>query len=131
MDKYNGEVIVDNNFATGSLTVLKRSLDDMYSHCKNPKFLNWLASYSSSKIKDWELLGWSECQPYPQDHPKYDPKDPNKLKHPETEYFYYYKVDIGGEMFCASVKMHRAKQREVLYVITENLDYNIHPGKHP
>lgn len=131
MDKYNGEVIVDNNFATGSLTVLKRSLDDMYSHCKNPKFLNWLASYSSNKIKDWELLGWLECQPYPPEHPKYDPQNPDKKKHSEAEYFYYYMVDIGGEKFCASVKMHRTQQREVLYTITENLDYNIHPGKHP
>lgn len=117
---------------TGSLTILRRSLTDVLTHCgDDSKVLEWLKDFSRDSIKGWKYIGWLECQPYQPDHPKYDPRDPNKKKHPEAEYFYYYMVDIGGEKFCASVKMHSMKGKEVLYVIKETLEFDIHPGKHP
>ncbi len=60
--------------------------------------------------------GWAENRPYPPDHKKYDPNNPNKKKHPETEYFIYYSMDIKGEKYWVNVKMHK-QYGEVVYTI--------------
>ena len=129
IDKYKGEVINDDNFVTGSLTILRRSLTDVLTHCgDDSKVLEWLKDFSRDSIKGWKYIGWLECQPYQPDHPKYDPKDPNKPKHPEAECFNYYMANIRGKNYYVSVKMHKMLGAEVLYVITENMEYEVHKG---
>ena len=61
--------------------------------------------------------GWAENRPYEPGHPKYDPTDPNKKKHPETQYFLYYSKNINGKKYWANVKMHRDYNGEVIYTI--------------
>ena len=43
--------------------------------------------------------GWAPCRPYPENHPQFDPKHPNKPKHGnDTNWFYYYTILIGASI---------------------------------
>jgi hypothetical protein len=46
-------------------------------------------------INDYE--GWAPNQPIQPGQKGYDPKKPNKRKHPEAEYFTYYSLTIKGK----------------------------------
>lgn len=59
----------------------------------------------------------TENRPYSPDNPHYDPKNPLRKKHPETDYFLYYSFMIKKKKYWANVKMHRNYNGEVLYTI--------------
>ena len=59
----------------------------------------------------------------------YDPKKPNKRKHPEAEYFTYYSLTIKGKTYWANVKMHKDLHGEVLYTIGETRPPDLIKGK--
>lgn len=70
-------------------------------------------------MKGWTYQGWAENRPIQPDGKGYDPKDPSKKKHPETEFFLYYSKEINGKTYWANVKMHYHYKSEVLYTIEE------------
>lgn len=115
---HDGILLENKMFQTGQLRILRRSLQDIFEHnLEDENFVRWLRSFDFSDIKDWEYAGWAENRPYDSTHSKYDPMNPNKKKHPETEYFLYYKLNINGETYWANVKMHNYFNGEVLYTI--------------
>lgn len=122
IDQYEGAKFSEKNFETGSLTLLRRSFVDIVEHAREDvNLMKWMKDFSISEfekeIKTWKYEGWAPNRPYDKDNPHYDPKNPNKRKHPETEYFLYYSFQIDGETYWANVKMHKYMNAEVLYTI--------------
>ena len=79
---YNGVSISGKNFVTGKITVLRRSLQDIFEHAIEYKRVNlWLQSFELIKLKAMKYRGWASNRPYPINHPKYDPDQPLKSKH--------------------------------------------------
>lgn len=114
----NGSVLRKKMFRTGSLRILPRSLKDIFEHnIEDKDLLVWLLNFDLSKIKKWKYEGWAENRAYSPDNPHYDPNNPRRKKHPETEYFLYYSFNINKKKYWANVKMHRNYQGEVLYTI--------------
>ena len=64
--------------------------------------------------------GWAHNRPYSSDHPRFNPNNPNKKKHEETDFFLYYSLNIDGIKYWANVKMHKYLKGEVLYKIEKN-----------
>lgn len=127
---YNGVVIENDAFCTGKIRLLRRSLQDIYEHSiEDPNVLQWLAEFDMSKLKDWKYEGWAENRPYSMNHPKYDPKHPDKKKHPETDFFLYYTLKINNTTYWANVKMHKLFKGEVLYTIEKNKPAYMVKGK--
>ena len=94
--------------------------------------MQWLSNFSLDNLKKMRYKGYAENRPYAPGHKNYDPKNPNKKKHDETEYFNYYKVDIEGETYWANVKIHKGYHgEEVLYTIEPNKPEDLIPGRHP
>lgn len=133
IDQYNGVQVKDDGFVSGALRILRRSLTDAYEHNRRDvRLLRWLSTFDVSQAKGWKHAGWAENRPYKPTDKKYDPKNPNKKKHDETEYFNYYKVDIEGETYWANVKIHKGYHgEEVLYTIEPNKPEDLIPGRHP
>lgn len=134
LHQYQGEVVKDSKYITGQIRVLRRSLTDIVEHDREDALLmQWLSRLSLKDFKGWKYEGWAENRPYEPGHPKYDPTDPNKKKHPETQYFLYYSKNINGKKYWANVKMHRDYNGEVLYTIEpkkpEDLIEGIPPKK--
>ena len=118
LDKYQGATVESDRFLTGKIRVLRRSLTDIMEHDKEDQVLmQWLLDFSLDDMKGWKYEGWAHNRTYEPGHPKYDPKNPSKPKHPETDYFLYYSKIIGGEKYWANVKMHNHYKGEVLYTI--------------
>lgn len=114
----NGTVLKSKMFKTGKLRILPRSLKDVYEHeIEDRDLLEWLLNFNLGKIKKWKYEGWAENRPYEPSHPKFDPNDPDKRKHPETEYFIYYSLKIKNKRYWANVKVHKNYHSEVLYTI--------------
>lgn len=131
IDPYDGVMVTGNEFATGSLTILRRSLNDVFEHnCEDIKLMNWLSGFDVDKISGWEYRGWAENRPYDPTHPKYDPQKPNNKKHKETEYFTYYSFEIEGDTYWANVKVHKNYGKEILYTIEKIKPEDLIPGKH-
>lgn len=62
-------------------------------------------------------FGFAYCWEFQEKHPKYDPSNPDKLKHEsDTEYFNYYTIKIENREYWANVKVHK-HYGEVLYTI--------------
>lgn len=117
LDPYRGTTLHNNDFVSGKLTILRRSMQDVFEHNREDlKLMAWLKDFDLEHIKGWKYKGWAENRPYDSSHPKFDPKNPNKRKHPETEYFLYYSLEIDGDTYWANVKM-RKDYGEVLYTI--------------
>lgn len=118
MHQYDGEAIESKNFMTGKMTVLRRSLGDIYEHAMEyGSIRKWLQTYDIQSLKSLKYKGWAKLRKYPKDHPKYDPKNPGKLKHQrDTDWFYYYTIKIGKRDYWANVKLHK-NYDEVLYTI--------------
>ena len=117
LDPYRGTTLHNNGFVSGKLTILRRSMQDVFEHNREDlKLMAWLKDFDLEHIKGWKYKGWAENRPYDSSHPKFDPKNPNKRKHPETEYFLYYSLEIDGDTYWANVKM-RKDYGEVLYTI--------------
>lgn len=113
---------------TGALTLLRRSMQDVYEHNREDiRLMKWLQKFDLDTIKGWEYQGWAENRPYSPEHPKFDPKNPNRKKHPETEYFTYYSLKIGRKTYWANVKVHK-DYGEVLYTIEEKKPDDLIPG---
>lgn len=118
LDPYEGVIVEDASYATGQMRLLRRSLTDIMEHEKEDAILmQWLADFNLDKLKGWTYEGWAENRPYEAGHKNYDPKNPNKKKHQETDYFLYYSLSIGGKKYWANVKMHNHYKGEVLYTI--------------
>ena len=128
LDPFNGATITGNEFMTGALTLLRRSMQDVYEHNREDiRLMKWLQKFDLGTIKGWEYQGWAENRPYSPEHPKFDPKNPNRKKHPETEYFTYYSLKIGRKTYWANVKVHK-DYGEVLYTIEEKKPDDLLPG---
>ena len=118
LNKYQGALVKDEHFITGQMRVLRRTLDDIFEHDREePKLIQWLSNFSLDNLKQMRYKGYAENRPYAPGHKNYDPKNPNKKKHPETDYFLYYSIEIEGKTFWANVKMHKHYKGEVLYTI--------------
>ena len=118
IDQYQGAKIEDECFLTGQMRVLRRSLSDIIEHDReDARLMQWLSDLTLEDFKGWNYEGWAHNRPYESGHPKYDPKNPNKPKHPETDYFLYYSKTINGKKYWANVKMHKDYNGEVLYTI--------------
>ena len=104
--------VFGENISSGSILITRGSIRETLSHTKNLAVRNIIFDLNKS-IKKWEYVGWLEC--------KTNPKT-GKTKHPEAEYFTYYKMEIGGETYYANVKANKAYQREELYCIRDFLD---------
>ena len=64
MDPFNRKCIDNKCFVTGSLTILRRSLQDVYEHSKEDfTLMKWLKSFKLENIKDWKYEGWAENRP--------------------------------------------------------------------
>ena len=128
LNPFNGVNIHRDDFVSGSLTILRRSMQDVYEHNREDLILmKWLKDFDLNSIHDWKYEGWAENRPYAPSHPKYDPNNPNKRKHPETEYFVYYSLKIGKKKYWANVKMHK-DYGEVLYTIEKKKPDDLTPG---
>ena len=93
IDKHQRIVIKDNNFITGEIRVLRRSLGDIQDHnIEDVTLMKWLSDFSFDDLRPCRYEGWAKNRPYPPNHPKYDPQNPEKKKHEETDYFLYYSI---------------------------------------
>lgn len=129
IDPFNGMSIRGKNFIHGEIIVLRRSLEDIKEHSyKDVRVLSWLTNFNKKKLRGWNYLGWDYPKPYHKGHPKYDKSNPNRLKHPETDYFLYYELKIAGKTYYANVKMHKYYNKEVLYTIESKKPNKVRKG---
>ena len=130
IDPYEGFDVRSDRFITGNLKILRRSLQDVFEHEKeDATLMQWLSKFSLKKVRGWKYEGWAPNRPYEHSHPKYDPKNPNKKKHPETDHFLYYSLKIGGKTYWANVKVHNYYHGEVLYTIESERPKDLIVGK--
>ena len=130
IDRFDGKLIKADNLHNGEIIVLRRSLDDVLFHAKEDKRVKfWLAGFNPGKLKNWKYIGWDYPKTYDKKHRKYDPDNPGKSKHPETSYFIYYELKIGGKKYYANVKMHKNYNKEVLYTIQSVKPKKIRKGQ--
>lgn len=115
---YTGIHIKGKQFETGKMTVLRRSLQDIFEHLVKDEIINrWLQEFDIKSLLKMKYRGWAPNRPYPKNHPKYDPLNPLLTKHQsDTEYFLYYTIKIGKRDYWVNVKMHK-HYGEVLYTI--------------
>ena len=115
---YTGISVEGNNFETRKMTVLRKSLQDIFEHgLEYGDVCRWLQSFDVESLKSMQYKGWASNRPYPEDHPKYDPANPSKSKHDtDTHYFLYYTIKIGKRDYWVNVKMHK-DYGELVYTI--------------
>ena len=79
---YTGLPIAGKQFETGKITVLRRSLQDVFEHALDSVEIQlWLQTFDIRSLLKMRYKGWAPNRPYPTGHPFYDPNNPNKLKH--------------------------------------------------
>lgn len=121
IDQFNGTTIEGNNFITGNMTILRRSLTDIYEHNKEDlRLMKWMQQFNFKSMKTIRYEGYAENRAYNPEHPKFDHLNPNKKKHQEASYFTYYSMPIGDKTYWVNVKVHK-HYGEVLYTI-ENVE---------
>lgn len=115
---YSGISFEGGQFETGKMTVLRRSLDDIFEHSLEDETLwQWLRLFDANSIRPMKYKGWAPNRPYPLGHPQYDPNNPSKQKHQtDTDFFLYYTIKIDKWNYWANVKMHR-DFGEVIYAL--------------
>lgn len=115
---YSGMFLEEGLFETGKITVLRRSLDDIFEHSLDDEAIwRWLQSFNINSLRTMKYKGWAPNRTYPKNHPKYDPKHPEKQKHSnDTDWFYYYTILIDNKIYWVNVKCHK-NFGEVMYVI--------------
>lgn len=129
IDKYQGATIENGNFLTGQMRVLRRTLNDIIKHNREDvNLMQWMSRFSSHDLKKLEYKGWAKNRPFEPGHPKYNPLNPDKKKHTETDYFLYYSIEIDGRTFWANVKMHNHYKGEVLYTIEKKRPVDLIEG---
>lgn len=128
---HEGTPILVKTSITGSIKILRGSLKSIFEHQKEDIFLmNWLKSLDLSKMPKMKYKGWGKNRTYDPNHPKYDPNDPQKTKHPEAHYFTYYTIKIGKRNYWANVKMHKM-YGEIIYTIEKEKPNDLIKGKPP
>lgn len=128
---HEGTPILVKTSITGSIKILGGSLKSIFEHQKEDIFLmNWLKSLDLSKMPKMEYKGWGKNRTYDPNHPKYDPNDPQKTKHPEAHYFTYNTIKIGKRIYWANVKMHKM-YGEIIYTIEKEKPNDLIKGKPP
>lgn len=129
IEPYKGEQVEVKSSISGRITVLRRSLSDIYEHQReDATLMNWLSRFNFSELKNMKYEGWAENREYPKDHPLFDPNNPQKQKHSEAEYFTYYSLKIGMKKYWANVKMHK-QYGEVIYTIEKNMPKDLTKGR--
>lgn len=115
---YTGISLEGEQFETGRMTVLRRSLQDIFEHSLEDKTIwEWLQTFDITSLSSMRYQGWAPNRTYPKDHPKYDPQKPEKTKHcNDTNWFNYYTIIIGNTEYWVNVKNHK-NFGEVVYVI--------------
>ena len=115
---YTGVTIKGVQFETGKMTVLRRSLQDIFEHALDDEHIwEWLRGFNLTSLKRMKYKGWAPNRPFPEDHPKYNPNFPDFPKHGnDTDYFLYYTIKINKWNYWVNVKMYR-DYGEVIYVI--------------
>ena len=115
---YTGMPIAGKQFETGKMTVLRRSLQDMFEHAlDNEEIQLGLQTFDIRSLLKMRYKGWAPNRSYPVNHPLYDPNNPNKLKHEhDTKWFYYYTIKINKRNYWVNVKHHK-HFGEVIYAI--------------
>lgn len=129
IEPYKGEQVEVKSSISGRITVLRRSLSDIYEHQReDATLMNWLSRFNFSELKNMKYEGWAENREYPKDHPLFDPNNPQKQKHSEAEYFTYYSMKIGMKKYWANVKMHK-QYGEVIYTIEKDMPKDLTKGR--
>ena len=115
---YTGMGIESRCFVTGRITVLRRSLTDIFEHAvEDETICEWLKSFRIETLKKMKYRGWAPNRPYPENHPKYNLNDPFKSKHNNDSFnFFYYTIKIGKYDYWVNVKNHK-HFGEVIYTI--------------
>ena len=121
IDKKKGLTIDGNNFKSGSILVTRGSIRESLRHIMNMAVRNSILSINENAIK-WEYCGWAECKMN---------KETGVRKHPEADYFLYYKTTIGGVDYYANVKANKNRMREELYCIRDRISSDINKGNPP
>jgi len=93
--------------------------------------VQYLATFDFENCKTWIYEGWAENRTCKEGDKGYDPQQPNKKKHQETEYFLYYSLIINGKKYWANVKRHINLKADVLYTIEQKKPEDLIPGIHP
>lgn len=64
---YNGASIEGKVFRTGRMTVLRRSLQDIFEHAiAYREIYLWLQSFDLKELKRMRYRGWAPNRPYPE-----------------------------------------------------------------
>ena len=115
---YTGITIISTQFETGKMTILRRSFQDVFEHAlEDESIWRWLREFDLNSLRTMKYQGWAPCRPYPENHPQFDPKHPDKPKHGnDTNWFYYYTILIDNKEYWVNVKNHK-NFGEVIYVI--------------
>ena len=118
---YTGVSLESKQFATGRMTVLRRSLQDIFEHAlEDESIWKWLREFNLEVLRSMKYQGWAPSRPYPTDHPRFDPEHPDKPKHGnDTNWFYYYTIMIDEKEYWVNVKNHK-NFGEVIYVIEKD-----------
>ena len=115
---YTGISLEGEQFETGKMTVLRRSLQDIFEHAlEDESIWKWLREFDVDSLRFMKYRGWAPSRPYPEDHPRFNPEYPNLPKHgSDTDFFLYYTIKINKWNYWVNVKMHR-DYGEVIYVL--------------
>lgn len=116
IDPYRGRTVVSHNLATGSAVFLRRTFKDVKTHNPDTRALLHISNPDKA-VTTWEYIGWKEVDVYPKGH-----KLAGQRKHPDAEYFTYYKTEIGGRTHYVHVKYSKKTQTEIPYAITDSLN---------
>ncbi len=118
---YSGISLENNCFVSGRMTILRRSLTDIFEHAvEDEAICLWLQSFRIKSLKRMRYKGWANNRPFPMSHPNYDADNPAKSKHDtDTDYFLYYTIKISKWNYWVNVKSHR-DYGEVVYTIERN-----------
>lgn len=115
---YTGISLTGKQFETGKMTVLRRSLLDVFEHSvENRVIWRWLQNFDIKYLSAMKYKGWAPNRPYPITDLCYDPERPNRSKHDhDTKWFYYYTLRICQRSYWVNVTNHK-HFGEVIYAI--------------
>jgi SPP1 gp7 family putative phage head morphogenesis protein len=129
MPEHDGIVYESDMFVTGKMRLLRRSFQDIYEHAiEDENVRQWLKTFDASKMQGWKYAGWAENRPYDKSHPKFDPQNPDRKKHEDTDHFNYYKIEINGQTYWTNVKKNKT-WGEVLYTIERDKPEDLITGQ--
>lgn len=126
---YTGISLESKLFVTGRMTVLRRSLQDVFEHSlEDTTIWKWLREFDINSLRTMKYRGWAPNRPYPENHPQFNPKHPNRPKHGnDTKWFYYYTIKLGKWNYWVNVKNHK-HYGEVIYAIEKEKPRDLNRG---